>query len=164
MTESNNPEDFPVFKHLDQTMVGRTLRKIENFLGNLSTLLKMKTASIAISMRVMTQIIERVEKRRVYFYIFHERCKMGELNEVALICFWILKLHPFFCNGIESNELNAKIALCLLTNIAYYCQCKTSRRRTAIPQQLIEEIYYAFRFRDMSKEAIMLLAASICAL
>jgi hypothetical protein len=62
----------------------------------------------------MLEIIERVEKRRVYFHVFYDGCKMGELNEGALFCYWILKLQPFFYTGMDSNMLNAKISLCLL--------------------------------------------------
>ncbi|GHT86710.1 hypothetical protein FACS1894137_12660 [Spirochaetia bacterium] len=161
MTESNNPEDFPIFKHLDQATIIKMLRKIESFLGNLSVMLNIETTKIGISMPIMTELIERVEKRRIYFHIFHDRCKMGELNEGALICFWVLKLHPFFCKGMETSELNAKIALCYLTNIVYYCQGKDFGKRTAIPAKLLKEIYYSFKYRDMSKEAIMLLATSL---
>jgi hypothetical protein len=161
MLESNNPADFPVFKRLDRAMIERMLRKIVSFLGNLPSMLKMETVNITPSMPVMAVIIERVEKRRVYFHIFHNRCKMGELNEASLICFWILKLHPFSCPNIETNELNAKIALCLLTNAVYYYQIKASGKRYAISPQLLQEAYYAFRFRDLSKEAIMLLATSL---
>ncbi|MCL1967626.1 MAG: hypothetical protein FWF67_07055, partial [Fibromonadales bacterium] len=39
-------------------------------------------------------LIGRVEKRKIYFHIFH-RLKMDELNEAAFYCFWILKLQPF---------------------------------------------------------------------
>jgi hypothetical protein len=109
----------------------------------------------------MTEIIERVEKRRIYFHIFHDKCKMGELNEASLICFWMLKLCPFSCSDIDTNELNAKIALCFLTNIVYYYQIKATGRKFSISQQLLKEAYYAFRFRDLSKEAIMLLATSL---
>ncbi|GHV11700.1 hypothetical protein FACS189491_03400 [Spirochaetia bacterium] len=83
MTESNNPEDFPIFKHLDQATIIKMLRKIESFLGNLSVMLNIETTKIGISMPIMTEVIERVEKRRIYFHIFHDRCKMGELNEGA---------------------------------------------------------------------------------
>jgi hypothetical protein len=137
------------------------LRKVEGFLGNLSSMLKIETNRITMSLPVMIEIIERVEKRRIYLHIFHDKCKMGELNEASLICFWMLKLSPFFCPGIEANELNAKIALCFLTNIVYYCRIKTSGKKAAISQQLLKEAYYAFRFRDLSKEAIMLLTTSL---
>jgi hypothetical protein len=141
-------------------MIERMLRKIESLLGNLSSVLGMETSNITLSMPVMAEIIERVEKRRVYLHIFHNRCKMGGLNEASLICFWMLKLHPFSCPRMETNELNAKIALCLLTNTVY-CQVKASGKQAAISQQLLKEAYYAFRFRDLSKEAIMLLATSL---
>jgi hypothetical protein len=56
--------------------------------------------------------------------------------------------------------LNAKIALCFLTNTVY-CHVRTSGKKAAISQQLLKETCYAFKFRDLSKEAIMLLATSL---
>jgi hypothetical protein len=96
---------------------------------------------------VMLEIYERIEKRRVYFHIFYNGCKMGELNEGSLMCFWILKLMPFTHPNIPANELNAKIALYLLNNMLLY-YAKKNKKRVNISDPL-------------SKEAIMVLAESM---
>ncbi|MDR1129320.1 MAG: hypothetical protein LBL20_08420 [Treponema sp.] len=154
MTKTSKPEDFPIFGSLDKQTLKRMLHQLEGYLRNLSDVLKFDTSTIEISMQVMLEIIERVEKRRVYFHVFYNGCKMGELNEGALFCYWILKLHPFSCPGIYSNVLNAKIALCLFINTIYsYSSAKG--KIAALSPQYLNDVYYSFRYRDLSKEALM---------
>jgi hypothetical protein len=117
---ANKPADFPVFSHIDKSTIESMVTKIVKLLGNLSTVLGIDTAEIIKSEDVLIDIIERVEKRRIYFHVFYDGCEMGELNEGALLCFWIVKLHPFYHPKINSNTLNAKIAICLFTNAIYY--------------------------------------------
>jgi hypothetical protein len=160
MIKTTRAEDFPVFGSLDKRVFEQMLHKIEGNLSNLSDVLKFDTSKIIISMRVISEIIERVEKRRVYFHVFYDGCKMGELNEGALFCYWILKLHPFSCPGSDTNVLNAKIALCLFTNTIYYYQRSSNKPLPVISQQYLKDIYYSFRYRDLSKEALMMMIES----
>jgi len=157
---ANKPQDFPIFTSLDKNTIQNLLSKILSYLCNISSILKIDPTKIDIPKDIMYEIVERIEKRRVYFHIFYDGCKMGELNEGALICFWILKLHPFQYNGIPNNILNAKIALCLFMNVLRYHTNKTNTKLN-ITNNIINDIYYSFRFRDLSKEAIMLLAVTL---
>jgi hypothetical protein len=67
---------------------------------------------------------------------------------------------PFSHPDISANELNAKIALYLLNNMLLY-YAKKNKKRVNISNSLSKNIYYSFRFRDVSKEAIMVLAESM---
>jgi hypothetical protein len=156
---ANKPNDFPIFSHVDKNTIERMVTKIIKLLGNLSTVLGIDTTEIIKSDKVLIEIIERIEKRRIYFHIFYEGCEMGELNEGALLCFWIVKLHPFSHPKIDTNILNAKIAVCLFTNAIYYHSEKTKKERR-IPDHFINDLYYSLKYRDISKESLMLLAES----
>jgi hypothetical protein len=159
MTKTSRPEDFPIFGSLDKQIFEHMLRKLEGYLQNLSDVLNIDPSRISFSRQTMLEIIDRVEKRRVYFHVFYDGCKMGELNEGALFCYWILKLHPFFYPGMDSNILNAKISLCLFTNTIYrYSRAK--RKITVISPQYLNDVYYSFRYRDISKEALMMMIES----
>jgi hypothetical protein len=157
---ANKIEEFPIFTPLDKTTVQNMLAKIISYLHNISDILKINHNKIDTSMDTMYEIIERIEKRRIYFHIFYNGCKMGELNEGALMCFWIIKLTPFHFEGISNNILNARIALCLFMNVLHYHTQKENIKLN-ITEKMVNDIYYAFRFRDLSKEAIMILAESL---
>jgi len=157
---ANKIEEFPIFTPLDKTTIHNMLVKTANYLHNISDIINIDYKKIDTSMDIMYEIIERIEKRRIYFHIYYNGCKMGELNEGALMCFWIIKLNPFHYDGISNNILNTKIALCLFLNVLHYHTQKENIKLN-LTEKMINDIYYAFRFRDLSKEAIMILAESL---
>jgi hypothetical protein len=107
----------------------------------------------------LIEAFERVEKRRVYFHVFYKGCKMGELNEGALLSSWIAKLQPFYHPNLDSIKLNAKIAVCLFVNMILFYSKNTKQGRK-IPSDFVNDLYYSFLYRDISKESLMLLAKS----
>ena len=156
---ANKPKDFPVFTPVDKATAEQMALKMNTLLGNLSPVLGVAPTEINLSPSALLQVIERIEKRRVYFHVFHNGCEMGELNEGALFCFWIVKLHPFSHPKIDSNVLNAKIAICLFINAIYYYSDKLKIDRKT-PKHFIEDLYYSLVYRDITKEALMILAES----
>jgi hypothetical protein len=155
---ANRPEEFPVFSKLDDTMARELLSKLNLYLNDFTQ--STGITGITTHKSTLIEIFERVEKRRVYFHIFYNGCRMGELNEGALLCFWIIKLCPFTCLNIPPDILNAKIALFLLNRVLSFVAYRT-HKRLCITEQIIRDLYYSFRFRDLSKESLMLLAGSM---
>jgi hypothetical protein len=157
---ASKPSDFPKFTRIEKSAIDALLNKIAEYLWDFSE--KMGISGISAHEAVILQIFDRIEKRRVYFHIFYNGCSMGELNEGALMCFWIAKLHPFYDNhnNIPSNVLNAKIALYLFNKTLSFYAAKTNKKN-GLTGKIAQDIYYSFRFRDISKESVMLLAESL---
>ena len=108
---------------------------------------------------VLLDIIERVEKRKVYYRIFHGKV-MSEQNEAALYCFWILKLAPFFDGHAPNRYINVLFAAFLFLRVADRVGRRMSRR-VKVSGKYVQNLFYAFLYRDISKEAIMGLAESL---
>ncbi len=90
---SNKPEDFPKFEPLSKEIIAEKALNLRTWIwDNESDIPK---GRLAVSNECVIDIIDLVEKRRVYFHIFHG-IEMSEWNEAALYCFWILKLQPFY--------------------------------------------------------------------
>ncbi|MDR2965597.1 MAG: hypothetical protein LBU88_07460 [Treponema sp.] len=156
---ANKPEEFPKFTKLDPAVVDKLMGKIPVYLKNIHSILGINSPSeILVDQDALYEIITRVEMRRVYFHIYHP-IEMGELNEGALICFWILKLMPFKHDLISTNLFNVKIAQTLFVKMLIYVAAKTNRK-VNLNKELLKNTFYAFRYRDLSKEAIMALAES----
>jgi hypothetical protein len=153
----NKPEDFPVFSHISQETAKSMIEKLNYYLSHFPE--SNAAGEITANMNVLYEIAERIEKRRVYFHIFYS-VNMNELNEASLLCFWILKLHPFFSSNVQSDILNAKIAVYLIFTAASY-SANAGGKHLNTADRLVENLYYSFRFRDLSKEAIMAIAESI---
>jgi hypothetical protein len=135
--------------------------KIPQYLHNIAAVLGIKSSTeIMVNQEALYEILTRVEKRRVYFHIYYNKLKMGERNEGALICFWILKLMPFKHEIIPNALLNTKIAYTFFINMLFYEAAKTNRK-VNVKSELLKNTLYAFQYRDLSKEAIMAMAESL---
>ena len=164
------PEDFPIFDNIDDDFMNDKLRDtIERINQVFESQQIIDTGSITFDRDIMIEIISRIEKRRVYFHIFHNKTKMGELNEAALLTFWIMKLMPFRIKSTPTPTLpptptviiNLKLAYALLLGaIAYYAK-KENKKINFNNPKLEKHLLYALNYRDLSKEAIMAIAESL---
>jgi len=159
---SNIPSDFPKFLPLEWPVIKKMIEgTIPKLLQNMVTVLGIEDQSeISINYDTMVEILTRVEKRRVYFHIYYDGVKMGELNEASLICFWILKLMPFKHATISNKTLNAKIAYTFFINVLFYVAANTNKK-VNVRKAILDQLLYAFQYRDLSKEAIMAIAESL---
>ena len=163
------PKDFPQFTPPDSSMARAWGKRLKDYLlHNVVSALDIKNLSeVKVNRNVMYEIFTRVEKRRVYFHIYHNGMEMGEINEGALICFWILKLMPFHMKEISNSLLNTKIAYIVFVNLLHYIANKSNKKASPsqklhvnIKKKLMDDLLYDFQYRDLSKEAIMALAES----
>lgn len=127
--------------------------------------------NIYINEKAVMSIIAKVDQRRKYFQYFHG-LEMSEYKEVALICFWYIKLHPI-CSVTkdimeediaEFNSINEKLAVYYLL-VTFKAMLRNKKRSTdlvdSLPNEYIKELTYSFTYRDLSKEALILLVESI---
>ena len=127
---ANKPVEFPVFsaipadvlENIAIVFIKRVKIISEKVYGN-------KTASkLKYDTDIIKDIITRIEKRRTYFHIYHNATKMGEVNEIALVCFWIIKLMPFKHNNILNANLNIKLAYTLMIEILSFIAEKKGKK------------------------------------
>jgi hypothetical protein len=155
---ANKPREFPQFSPLDKETVEGLLAKLNFYLEGYVS--KSGISDLEVQDKILYDIFERIEKRRIYFHIFYNGCRMGELNEGALMCFWILKRTPFTSLKIPTSILNARIAVSIFFKILFYV-AKERNKNVNSTRQIMDDLFYAFCFRDLSKEAIMALAESM---
>jgi len=163
------PEDFPQFTPPDSSMACAWIKRLKDyFLHNVVSALGIQNLSeLKFNRYILYEIFTRIEKRRVYFHIYHKGMEMGEINEGALLCFWILKLMPFQMKGISASLLNTKVAYIIFINLLHYVVNKSNKEKNEGPKlhvnikkKLMDNLLYAFQYRDLSKEAIMALVES----
>ena len=160
---SNNKADFPIFSGVDKTIIHNLTGKLSHYLeSNALQVLGINDANeILIDTNVLFEMLNRVEMRKIYFHVFHKGMDMGELNEGCLLCFWILKFMPFKHETISTQTINVKIALCLFLNMLTYVASKRVNKSVNKSTDLVRELSYAFKYRDLSKESLMMIAESL---
>jgi hypothetical protein len=134
---------------------------LENHLKNFCAKLNIKFDNIVCRKDVFFDILERVEMRRVYFHVFHNKI-MSERNAISHTCFWILKLNPLFNNKVHSYYINALFAMYLFINMLKRVGLATNKK-VVIDLNFAQNVVYAFIYRDVSKEAIMAIADALLA-
>jgi len=158
---ADNGSRFSQYEPADEETMAKLMGKLQFYIKNIAGILRIpNTDGIFCRREVLYDIFNRVEMRRIYFYIFHKGTDMGELNEGSLLCFWILKLMPFEHEDFPNITLNVKIASCIFINMLKYVGRKRGRR-VNVKGGTIDYLTYAFMYRDLSKEAIMALAESL---
>jgi hypothetical protein len=170
---ANKPDVFPVFTPIDSSVIKMWMDKLKQYLFNVvSAIIGIeKLSDVKFNRNIMYEIFNRIEKRRVYFHIYHNGMKMGEVYEGALLCFWILKLMPFHTTNVSTSLFNTRIAFIIFMNMLYYVSSKENQKRAKegktrpktkvnIKEKQMNDIMYAFQYRDLSKEAIMAMADS----
>jgi hypothetical protein len=76
---ANIPDEFPTFSKLSLRQLTVLCAKFKYYLKDFET--NSGLFGIYPDPDVLIEICDRVEKRRVYFHIYYDKCKMGELNE-----------------------------------------------------------------------------------
>lgn len=126
---------------------------------------------ICINENVVMSIIAKVDQRKKYFEYFHG-IEMSEFKEMALIQFWYIKLKPISIYSKEESVLNSKVFEDINEKLALYYMLATYRKllkKASLSTQpldklskaYLKELLYSFTYRDISKEALILLVESI---
>jgi len=159
---STDINDFPVYGALGEPTYDKKEKELLDLLRGWYTGAGLDWNNVKHSRERLRSIIDMVERRRLYFHVFHGGMEMGELNEACLLCFWILKLYPFFDVEDPDCNVNYFFALELFTHAITYTAFKRGQKeKVNFRPHVIEHLKHAFTFRDLSKEAIMALAESL---
>jgi hypothetical protein len=164
MAKSCEPNDYPQFGRLPSETIKRKIAMLESWIWKSKA--EIPRNKLAVTESCILNIIDLVERRRVYFHVFHG-VNMSEWNEIALYCFWIAKLHPFFevlpsgKTARAANEINAIIAVRLLYNSVN--KIRRSKGKGSVGNPCVSNFIHSFRYRDMSKESIMAMFEALIA-
>ena len=127
------------------------------------------------------EILNKVEQRKEYFQIFHS-INISEFKQLALIVFWVIKLKPIFLRYndevIENDfvidnpqndyvSINEAFGIYIIIN-GLRSLLNNSNNSSSdelinnfFTKEYINELRYAFYYRDISKEAMILLVETI---
>ncbi|GHT88017.1 hypothetical protein FACS1894137_16010 [Spirochaetia bacterium] len=113
----------------------------------------------------IVDIINRVDKRRAYYYCFHEEMEIDECKVAALYAYWVLKLKPFtitdkrYFNKPSGCNINEAFAIILI-----YASLVLMKRIVKAPEMkksYYNLLEYSFRYRNFSIDSFIVLVESI---
>lgn len=165
-----NNENFE-YHPLSESELQAVWDKQKEFIEDFITSNKYDAESIYINKDAVLAIIVKIDQRRRYFEFFHH-LEMSEYKEAALNSFWYVKLHPVNFKGTVSVEHQSQIYDSINEKLALYIIIKTLRAMLErkhlstkvldeLPSSYIDELIYTLTYRDISKEALIILVESI---
>ncbi|MCM1414987.1 MAG: hypothetical protein NC430_03565 [bacterium] len=147
------------YKWINEDDYIKEVDKLDDLLNDFCAVSKLyPREQVMVNLSAIRDIVIRVYKRRHYFKIFHDDMVTSEYKDTALYCYWILKLRPLWiAPSIRSSErINEKFALHLyVTLLKKYNEDFTEK--DGVNKRHIRELLYSFRFRDITKEAMILM-------
>jgi hypothetical protein len=165
------------YKNSSSSVTCPSLKRIETVMKNFIDVTMgyaEKNIQYTINGLDMLDIILRVDKRISYFKYFHNM-NCNEVKRAALYAYWIVKLRPIIVtdpryadeNGYNNmiNELFAVHYLFCALNGMERIKLKTwdgpDGVELTLDNPFIKRLVYSFRFRNISIDAIIVLADAI---
>ena len=137
------------------------LCKIQECLRKFAVLAGIDLNSISCHREVLLDVVDRVEKRKVYFQNLYGNT-MSEKRETALYCFWIVKLAPFFTPNNPENHFSVIFASHIfLDTIEKIGHSQKPSLNIKFDKDYTDRLVHAFLYWDLSEEAIIMIAETL---
>lgn len=125
-------------------------------------------SDIEIDLILLSEILVRIDKRKDYFIIFHDATYMNEVKEAGLMAYWIIKFKPFRVKTDNEDilkkhrHINEKFAIFVLYSVLKEEESRSENMFFSVTGEYTKKVLYAFKFWDLSKESLMLIAETLC--
>ena len=116
---------------------------------------------------LICQLLVRIDKRKDYFRIYHDDTYMSEIKEAALTAYWLIRFKPFTlvtadpAEESDNREINEGFGAFLMLSAV-----KEHTRRQGgtlmLSRDYVRRLMYGLKYWDISKEAMMLIAETLC--
>lgn len=129
---------------------------------------KIEESKIEFDFKLINEINIRVDKRKDYYIIFHKETYLSEVRESALLAFWILKFKPFLVKSEDGSDNNLNIncgfaQYIILSAVSEYIHRESNgKKKFKVGKEYLNKLGYALKYWDLSKEAMMLVAETLC--
>ena len=121
---------------------------------------------ICVDKRLVNEIFIRIDKRKDYFVIFHDETYINEIREAALLAYWIIKFKPFNIAADKLSDfkvnINCGFAEYIILDAVNECYKRKTGKEITLNREYIQKLAYALKHWDISKEALMLVAETLC--
>jgi len=124
----------------------------------------LKENDVDINKRNIMEVVERINKRKYHYDIYHNMHELSEIRETALLCYWLLKLKPFTVLKEDSkirDKTNEYFCIYNILSIIEYLTKKAGKDFKMPEGSFIKDAVYIFKYRDLSKEAMILFVSSL---
>lgn len=167
-TDGKNGKKIYVYQPPERTEKERKFRNFVDLFYKFADREGIDRSKVECDFKLVNEINIRVDKRKDYYIIFHKETYLSEVRETALLAFWVLKFKPFLIKSEDGkdNDLNLNCGFAeyiLLSAVSEYIHRESrGRKKFKVSNDYLDKLAYALKYWDLSKEAIMLVAETLC--
>lgn len=108
----------------------------------------------------LCEVLYRIDKRKVYYKVFHKLNEINELKQVALQCYWINTLKPFMVVNPRAaiyNSPNELFSVYLILSVVrrLYQEIYPNQKFKYPSKKRLADMVYNFKYCDLSREAMI---------
>ena len=155
------------YSEIDMEIASKEAERINSLFDNFLLSNGFHNLTYIVNNTDLLLIVRKVDQRKHYFKEFHN-LDMSELKEISLICFWLTKFRVYRVENQEDDSINDSIneKFCVYLIIhTIRSLLKTLNKPddslNYLSKEYIYQLVYSLRFRDLSKEALILLTETI---
>lgn len=110
--------------------------------------------------RNLFEVIKRLDKRKTYYYVFHEIDDICEYKEIGILAYWINTLKPFMVVNESCKVYNCPNEMfslyIIISVLAQIYNCRYPDKEFVVPEPMtIQDYVYNFKYCDLSREAMI---------
>lgn len=126
---------------------------------------------LSVNMILMSELFIRIDKRKDYFTIYHKGTNINEIKKAALLAYWLIKFKPIIIKYSDKEDfdkfnkfryINESFAVFIVYGAVKAYSDSISKTKFCVSKDYHDLLNYAFKFWDLSKEAVILIAETLC--
>jgi hypothetical protein len=131
-------------------------KQLKEIIGKVCRLLKLDIDSIFVNKNIYAAYY-RVDQRKVHYKMYRQGMTLGEINEAAILCYWIIRYRPIRFKDGSFDAINEIVAYYMLI----FAVCGASQKKLSDFSSITADILYAFMNRNMTYDTMTLLAKAM---
>lgn len=171
-------KDKFAYKFLSYEEKAELMTKIRNLFDNFLSSSTLCSEDVDCNDVILCDIATRIDQRTDYYQYFHSKIDgqeidvrhMSQVKSIALLCYWITKYKPFWIIDKDLSQeyysryhadVNDMFAAYIFVSFVYKYYPNEDTKEYYHSNDYKRELVYSFSERDISKESMVLMLASI---
>jgi len=143
------------YKHMPNVEVLKLVNSVEIIWNKFLTIIK--TDTYQVNLKIIFEIIERVDKKKAHYKIFHNGMNISEYKEASLYGYWISKLKPItYISNKEVNVKDVNEAFAIFFVLVTIRELKgMTDKDFCFNKSFVKSLIYSLKYRNLTEEALI---------
>ena len=152
----HNGKGYYAYQKPPPEYIGKEMGIFFKFLADFYKTFNINPANVNTDLDTFTDIIVRVDQRKLHYRMYHKGTKANQLKIAAIYSYWIAKYKPLTIEG-SAGSINDKAAMYFMAcALKAFCEHKIN-----LTPQYIKDLLYSIRNRIHSYDSFVAIIESL---